>query len=136
MMRFVCVCVCACVRVGCCVGIKEEGEEPRTDSPLFKLLTERAPDLDAKAYLSWLKRFLPSGTHIGHHHHDHHDHRTPIHPSPFSEEELNAPPPTEELVRTSVAEFLKVRTSPSEQACSSLAGIPTLCRVCRVSCVV
>jgi hypothetical protein len=64
----VCVCVCACARVGCCVGIKEEGEEPRADSPLFKLLTERAPDLDAKTYLSWLKRFLPSGTHIGHHH--------------------------------------------------------------------
>lgn len=65
------------------LGIKEESEEPPADSPLFKLLAERVPDLNAKTYLSWLKRFLPS------------------------EEELNAPPPTEEVVRTSVAEFLK-----------------------------
>jgi 5'-3' exonuclease len=60
-----------------------ETDEPSIDSPLYRLLAERVPSLEAKSYLSNLKRFLPS------------------------EEELNAPPPSEQVLKDAVADYLK-----------------------------
>jgi hypothetical protein len=88
-----------------------ETDEPSIDSPLYRLLAERVPSLEAKSYLSNLKRFLPSGTlphpipKLFQARASRHTTRAPItHP----EEELNAPPPSEQMLKDAVADYLKV----------------------------